>query len=98
MNFFLELDLLKQIAIMYLVIINIITFFVFGLDKIKAQIHQSRRVSEKNLWSFVVIGGSAGALVGIKFFRHKTRKLDFSIGVPAFLLVHTTLAILIFNR
>jgi uncharacterized membrane protein YsdA (DUF1294 family) len=98
MKFFLELDLLKQVTIIYLVIINIITFFVFGLDKIKAQIYRARRVSEKNLWSFVIIGGSAGALAGIRFFRHKTRKLDFSFGVPLFLLVHLTIAILIFNR
>ena len=73
----------------WLVLINLITFFVFGLDKWKARRKEKkesvRRVPEKNLLLLAAAGGSIGALLGMKVFHHKTLHRAFKIGVPLIL-------------
>ena len=73
----------------WLVLINLITFFVFGLDKWKArrkETHEStRRVPEKTLFLLSALGGSVGALLGMKVFHHKTLHKTFRFGIPAIL-------------
>lgn len=76
MSWFLSLSLLQQFLAVYFLIINIITFFTFGLDKIKSQI-SSKRISEAGLLLFIFIGGALGGVLGMKFFRHKTKKTTF---------------------
>lgn len=71
-----QLPILEQLVLVYFAVINIATFFWYGIDKIKAY-RGSRRVSEKTLWILALMGGSFGALGAMKFFRHKTRKLSF---------------------
>ncbi|PIR04500.1 MAG: hypothetical protein COV59_00590 [Candidatus Magasanikbacteria bacterium CG11_big_fil_rev_8_21_14_0_20_39_34] len=66
--------------ILYLVIINGITFFIFGLDKYKSR-KKYRRISEKSLWIASLLGGSPTALFAMKFFRHKTKKTSFQAGI-----------------
>ena len=57
----------------WLILINIVTFVVFGLDKLLAKHPRFRqRVPEKNLLLLAVVGGSVGALLGMLVFRHKT--------------------------
>lgn len=75
---FFELPLAHQIAFIYFVLINIVTFFWFGIDKLKAQFG-SRRIPEKLLFFLSLMGGSLGALGAMKFFRHKTKKSEFQI-------------------
>ena len=69
--------------------INLITFFVFGLDKWKAKRKEKketvRRIPEKNLLLLAAAGGSAGALLGMKVFHHKTLHKAFRFGVPLIL-------------
>ena len=67
-------------------IINIITFFVYGLDKLKAVNHWWR-IPEWVLLGLAVAGGSVGAYLGMQVFRHKTLKPLFRFGVPVILLV-----------
>ncbi len=81
---------MEKIFIIYLIIINIVTFFVFGIDKKKAK-KSKWRISEKTLFVLSVIGGSAGALAGMYTFRHKTKKTAFKIGIPAILIVQIVL-------
>lgn len=68
----------------YLLIINLFTFVVFGVDKQKAM-KKKYRVPEKTLFLLTAIGGSVGALAGMFGFRHKTRKWYFRIGIPVIL-------------
>ena len=73
----------------YLLVMNLITFFVFGIDKWKAKrkrTHEStRRVPEKTLFLLSILGGSLGALLGMKAFHHKTLHKSFRFGIPAIL-------------
>lgn len=65
----------------YLIGINLFTFFVYGADKMRARKEQWR-ISESTLLAFAVFGGAAGALAGMYIFHHKTRKAKFKYGVP----------------
>lgn len=91
MQYFLSLPILSQIGIVYILIINIVTFFFFGFDKLQSTIEGRQRVSEFRLWFLSFIGGSIGALLGMKFFRHKTKKLSFQAGIALILAVQIIL-------
>ena len=55
----------------YLIVINIVSFLVYGVDKWKTK-QGSWRISEATLLILAVIGGSIGALLGMKIWHHKT--------------------------
>ncbi len=63
----------------FLAFINVVTFFYFGFDKIQSQREGRRRASERSLWVLSLLGGSPGALLAMKFFRHKTKKTSFQL-------------------
>ena len=75
---------LQNIAI-YLVAINIIGFFAMWIDKRKAQ-KGSWRISEQALFYITFLGGGIGTILGMYMFRHKTKKLRFTIGFPVILI------------
>ena len=82
----------------YIILINIITFFVFGKDKRAAKIDKWR-ISEAALFLFTIIGGGIGAWFGMKVFHHKTKKFKFILGIPAItLLEYALLVYLLFLR
>ena len=76
--------------IIYFILINVVTFFLFGVDKWKAK--KGRwRISEATLLIFAVIGGSIGAWLGMKTWHHKTMHKKFKYGIPLILLVQIAL-------
>lgn len=79
-----------QIVIGYIIILNIVTFAVYGIDKIKAK-KGAWRIPEKSLLLLASIGGSLGAAAGMRFWRHKTLHPQFKWGVPLILLFHLAL-------
>ena len=70
----------------YLLIINIIAFFLYGIDKRKA-VRNKWRIPEATLILFAAIGGALGALLGMLVWHHKTKKWKFRILVPLFLIL-----------
>ena len=74
-----------QNAIIYIIIINIITFLAMYIDKKKAK-YGKRRISESTLFTLVLLGGGIGGIAGMYNFRHKTQKTRFVIGFPAILI------------
>ena len=76
----------------YLIFINVMTFLVYGIDKWKAK-QGSWRISEATLLILAVIGGSIGALLGMKVWHHKTMHKKFKYGVTLILLAHIALLI-----
>ena len=69
----------------YFIIINIISFLFFMIDKIKAKYHLWR-IPEKVLFILSFIGGGIGSLISMKTFHHKTKKMEFQILIPFFLI------------
>ena len=83
--------------LIYLLIINIIAFTMYGIDKWKAQRNQWR-ISEKMLLFLAVIGGSAGAMAGMYILHHKTLHKKFTIGVPLILVIQVMIFICIMEN
>ncbi len=75
------------VIIVYLLIVNITAFCLMGYDKRCAR-QQKRRIRERTLLLWCVVGGSIGGLLGMKGFHHKTRHKKFTIGIHAILLIH----------
>ena len=78
--------------IIYLISINIIGFLIMWLDKRKA-IKGSWRIPEKTLFIITAIGGGIGTIAGMYTFRHKTKKLNFVIGLPLITILEIILGI-----
>ena len=80
----------------YLIVITIVTFLVYGIDKWKAK-QGSWRISEATLLILAAIGGSIGALLGMRVWHHKTMHKKFKYGLPLILLVQIALIYLILD-
>ena len=80
----------------YLIVINVVAFLFYGIDKWKAK-QGSWRISEASLLILAVIGGSIGALLGMKVWRHKTMHKKFKYGLPLILLGQIALIYLILS-
>lgn len=74
----------------YLAIINFAGFALMGIDKYKAK-KRAFRIPEATLFIVAIIGGSAGSLLGMYLFRHKTRHRSFVIGMPLILFLQIVL-------
>ncbi len=72
--------------LIYLAAINIVAFFLYGIDKWKAR-HDKWRITEARLIWIAVAGGSIGALLGMKIWHHKTKHAKFRFGLPAILIL-----------
>lgn len=77
----------------YLIAINIVTFLLFGFDKMKAK-HNWSRISIATLLGVCFVGGSIGGFLGMYTFHHKTQKNYFAIGVP--LIIITQIIVLFY--
>ena len=80
----------RSVFIIPLLAVNLAAFLLFGLDKWQAKNHRWR-VPERTLLLFAAAGGSAGALLGMYLFHHKTNKPKFYLGVPAILALQVLL-------
>ena len=76
----------------YLIGINAITFFIYGLDKLKAK-KGKWRIPEMTLILLAIAGGSIGAWLGMKVWHHKTIHKKFKYGIPLIIMLQITLCI-----
>ena len=81
----------------YLAAINLATIIVYGADKRRAR-KGKWRVPEKTLFLLPLLGGSVGALLGMRVFHHKTRHWYFVWGIPAILLAQIALAVWLLTK
>lgn len=86
-----------EFFIYYLLAINIIAFIIYGIDKWKAKKNRWR-IPEKTLLLLAAIGGSIGSWVGMMIWRHKTKHLKFTIGVPLIFILQFALLIYIYIK
>lgn len=86
-----------RIILIYLAVMNVVTFFMYGVDKWKAK-RSKWRVSEAVLILMAVLGGSVGAWLGMKAWRHKTQHKKFRYGLPFILVAQIAIVIWIAYR
>lgn len=86
-----------KILAIYLLIVNAAGFLLMLIDKKKA-VRRRWRIPEKTLFLTAAIGGSVGSIMGMYTFRHKTKHLQFTLGMPAILIVQLLLAFIFFSR
>ena len=84
---------IKEIVIVYLVVINVATFLTYGIDKWKAK-KSLWRIREASLLGLAVLGGSIGAWLGMKVWHHKTMHKKFKYGIPLILVVQIVIVLL----
>jgi len=77
---------MKWMVLIYVAVMSLITFAVFGLDKFKAKTNRWR-IRERTLFLLAILGGGIGAFLGMQIFRHKTQHKQFVIGIPAIMIV-----------
>ena len=85
------------VLLVWLAVINLLTFIVYGADKRRAR-KGKWRVPEKTLFLLPLLGGSSGALLGMRVFHHKTKHWYFVWGIPAILLAQIALAVWIYTK
>lgn len=83
--------------IIYSVVVNLVAFALYGIDKKRAR-RGAWRISERTLLGIAVIGGSIGAILGMLLFHHKTRHWYFRYGLPVILLVQCVILWWIYSR
>ena len=75
-----------HLILIYLAVINVATFFVYGIDKWKAK-KSLWRIREASLLTLAVLGGSVGAWLGMHVWHHKTQHKKFKYGVPVIIII-----------
>ncbi len=83
--------------LLYLAVINLVTFVLYGVDKRRAR-REQWRIPEKTLLLLPLIGGSVGGILGMRVFHHKTKHWYFRFGLPAMLLAQVALAVYLLTR
>ena len=91
------IERMTQTIVYILIVINVITFLIYGIDKWKAK-QGSWRISEATLLLLAVIGGSIGALLGMQVWHHKTMHKKFKYGLPLILLSQIALIYIIIQK
>ena len=89
--------MLFRILLVYLFIVNASGFLLMLADKIKAK-KNAWRIPESVLFLIAVLGGSLGSLLGMYTFRHKTRHIQFILGMPLIFATQTVLIIIILDH
>lgn len=85
-----------QYLLIYLLILNAAGFLLMLIDKKKAQLGRWR-IRESTLMTVAVLGGSIGSLTGMKLFRHKTKHLKFTLGIPVILALQIMAAVILIS-
>ena len=85
------------VLLVWLAAINLVTFAVYGIDKAKAK-RGAWRVPEKTLFLLPLLGGSLGALLGMRVFHHKTKHWYFVWGIPLILPAQIALAVWLYVK
>lgn len=83
--------------LLYLLLINALGFLLMLIDKQKAK-RGRWRIPEATLMGVAAIGGSIGSLLGMYTFRHKTRHIKFTLGIPVILIAQIAAAVYFLTR
>ena len=85
---------MTEFLLLYLILVNAAALLLMLAEKQKAK-RGAWRIPEATLMGMALIGGSIGTLAGMKLFRHKTRHLKFTLGIPLILIAQIALGVLL---
>lgn len=85
-----------NVAIFYLLVINVFATVLCVADKQKAK-KGAWRISEKMLFTVSLIGGSVSMYITMLLIRHKTQHKRFMLGLPIIILSQYAFLILILH-
>ena len=83
-----------KVVLIYIAAVNLGGFFAFGIDKSRS-VRAKWRIPEATLFSFAILGGGVGCILGMKIFHHKTMKPKFYIGLPAILILEILIVLVL---
>lgn len=81
-----QLNIYLKLFIIYVLAVNLVNFCLFAWDKRCAQ-KGARRIKERDLFMWAIIGGSIGGFLGMRVFHHKTLHPKFKYGFPAIIMI-----------
>ena len=81
----------------YLLLMNAIGILLMLIDKQKAR-KNHWRIPEATLMTIAAFGGSLGCIGGMYAFRHKTKHLKFTLGLPILLAIQIMVFVICFLR
>ena len=84
--------LFEKYILIYLIVINLITFIVFAIDKICA-IKKKWRYKEVSLLGLCLVGGAIGGFLAMHLFHHKTKKKVFFFFFPLIIIIHLVIVL-----
>lgn len=76
-----------KLLIVMMVVWNLITFSMMGIDKHRAE-KDKPRIREKTLITVTFAMGAVGTSAGAAVFHHKTQKLKFRVSFPIGIIVN----------
>ena len=85
---------MNKLILLYFGIVNLVGFLLMLVDK-RRSINHEWRIRERTLFIISIIGGSIGSYLGMQLFRHKTRHLKFTLGIPIIIIIQGYLAIVL---
>lgn len=88
---------MKSFTVGFLFILNLFSFFLVGYDKQKAK-NRGWRVREKTFFTIALFGGAIGVYVAMKTFRHKTKHVSFSYGIPLLVVINIIIFVIYFSK
>ena len=83
---------LPRLLTLWFALVSLLAFLFFGWDKGMAK-RGRRRIPEGTLWAAALLGGGIGGWLGMRLFRHKTKKGRFSTGIPLLALAQAGLLV-----
>ena len=86
---------MNKILLFYLIAINAIGLFLYGLDKLFSKQKGHPRIPERALLWIARMGGGVGCLLGMLLFRHKTKHIRFKVLVPLWTAIWIALVLMI---
>lgn len=81
---------MEQSILLYILVVNILTYILMWLDKQKARKNQYR-IPERTFFLLSILGGAVGTLIGMRTFRHKTKHPRFTVGIPILIVLNIVL-------
>ncbi len=80
---------------LYLIVMNMITYIVFAIDK-KRAIRGAWRIPEATLFGLSIAGGSVGGILAMRICRHKTKHMSFALGLPVILMIQIAIFLCVY--